>query len=65
MYARNDKLLSLKLRSIGLAQINRVWYYAEWPIAGKYTRDTTSEALSDGSASVVSGTSCSYDKSIL
>ena len=41
--ARKEKLLSLRLRSIGLAQIDRAWCYSEWPVGGRYNGGTTPE----------------------
>ena len=61
MHARSERLLSLKLRLLGLPQIDRVWCDPEWPIAGRYKGETTPEIIFDGE---FSGKPHSYDKLI-
>ena len=58
--ARAEQLLSVKLRTIGLARTDRIWCYPEWPLAGRYCGNTMPEVVFGDS-----GTPSTYERAIL
>lgn len=43
--SRTEKLLSVRLRSLGLPRIDTIWYYPAWPVGGRYSGGTVAEAI--------------------